>query len=423
MKTKTLRGFRDILPDEIFVWHYVEDKARNVLKKFGFSEIRVPVLEYTELFTRSLGSTTDIVEKEMYTFDDRDGSSVTLRPEGTASVVRSYIDNALHLKSPVTKFYYMGPMFRHERPQKGRYRNFHQIGVELFGPEEPEYDAEIINMVRCIFEDLDILHHITIEISSLGDARCRPAYRTNLIKYFTEHKSELCDECNKRLYLNPLRILDCKNEECRNIADEAPSILDYLCNECEIHFNQVTRCLKSLDIRHIVNPKIVRGLDYYNRTVFELTTDKLGSQNAVAAGGRYDGLVKDLGGPDIPAIGFAAGMERLVLLIQETTSRNFTYNPDIYITYMNKSHAEFAFKITQQLRKNGLVIETDYNDKSLKSKLKRANKSGAGYTIIIGENEFLKDELILKNMESGTEKLISIKEASDLNHSCLDKLF
>ncbi len=423
MKTKTLRGFRDILPEEIYIWQFVEDKARDVFGKYGYSEIRVPVLEYTELFTRSLGTNSDIVEKEMYTFNDRDGSSVTLRPEGTASVVRSYIDNALHLKSPVNKLYYIGPMFRHERPQKGRYRNFHQIGVELFGPEEPEYDAELINMLAYTFRELGISEYVKIEISSLGDGKCRPLYREDLIKYFSANKNRLCDECNNRLLTNPLRILDCKNAECRKIADASPSILDYLCQDCDSHFKNVLKGLDLVNTEYELNPRIVRGLDYYNRTVFEFTTTKLGSQNAVAAGGRYDGLVKELGGAEIPAVGFAMGIERLVLLIQEVTILDCRKKTDLYIAFMNPSHIEYAFKITESLRMKGLSVETDYNDKSLKSKLKRANKLNASYVIIIGEEEYNNDQLIIKKMQSGEEKVIGINMISEITPTYLEQMF
>jgi histidyl-tRNA synthetase len=423
MKIKTLRGFKDILPEETAIWQFVEDKAKEVFELFGFSEIRPPIIEYTEIFTRSLGTNTDIVEKEMYTFNDRDGSSVTLRPEGTASVVRSYIENALHLKSPVSKLYYIGPMFRHERPQKGRYRNFHQIGIELFGSEEPEYDAELINMLVKLYQELGVSDDIKIEISSLGDYRCRPGFKSDLIKYFTSNKEKLCEDCKKKLHLNPLRILDCKNTECKKIAENSPSILEYLCQDCDNHFKKVISCLELLQIEYVLNPHIVRGLDYYNRTVFEFTTNKLGSQNAVAAGGRYDGLVKELGGPDIPAVGFAMGIERLVLLIKETNIICSRYRIDIYIAYMNIFHLEFAFKITDLLRKNGLRVEIDYNNKSLKSKLKRANKINAAYTIIIGEEEYKRNNIMIKNMETSLEKEISIEDVYKITQTSLMQLF
>ncbi len=297
MEVRSIRGFHDILPEEIRRWHYIEEKAKTVFELYGFSEIRIPVIEFTEIFSRSLGTTTDIVEKEMYTFEDRDGSSLTLRPEGTAGVVRAFIENSMWAKSPVTKLYYGGMMFRHERPQKGRYRGFYQIGAEIFGPEEPSSDAELIAMVWRLFEEIGITEYLKLELSSLGDKNCRPQYKEKLTAYFTPQRGELCEDCRRRLETNPLRILDCKEKGCREIAERAPKMIDNLCADCTRHFDEVKENLESVGVPFVINPKIVRGLDYYTRTVFEITTEELGSQNAVAAGGRYDGLVEELGGP------------------------------------------------------------------------------------------------------------------------------
>jgi histidyl-tRNA synthetase len=410
MKTQTIRGFKDILPGDIKRWHFIEDTSKRILELYGFSEIRPPLLEFTEVFSRGLGTTTDIVEKEMYTFEDRDGSSITLRPEGTAGIVRSYIENSMHLKSPITKLYYIGPMFRHERPQKGRYRSFNQIGAELFGSYDPEYDAEIIIMLWQLFEQSGISADLTIELSSLGDDKCRPAYKEEITKALQEKENELCEDCKRRLKTNPLRILDCKKETCSNVTSNLPSILDFLCTECKAHFSRVRQLLNMMGVEYKINPKIVRGLDYYNRTVFEVTTTELGSQNAVAAGGRYDGLVKELGGQDTPAIGFALGIERMILLHEKLNPDGYNKKTDIYVAYLDEKFEDFAMKTAFELRQKGIVVEIDYNDKSLKSKLKRSNKLAAKYTMIIGEEEFDRGKVKIRDMESSTEQEIGIDE-------------
>lgn len=420
MRIKTLRGFKDILPDEIAIWQFIEENAKKIFESYGFCEIRPPILEYTEIFTTGLGSTTDVVEKEMYTFEDRDGSSVTLRPEGTAGIVRSFIENSMHLKSPVNKLYYSGPMFRHERPQKGRYRNFYQIGAELFGSYEPQYDAELIVMIWKLFESIGISTLLNIEISTLGDNNCRPNFKNELVNYFNNVKEKLCDECNRRLNLNPLRILDCKNPDCKVLAKDAPSILDLLCSECNDHFNTVKEYLDQLDIPYQINPYIVRGLDYYTRTVFEITTDKLGTQNAVAAGGRYDGLVKQLGGPEQPAVGFAMGIERIVLLLKDSKSDKIEKSVDLYIAYFDENHSRFAFETANKLRNKGIVVDIDYNNKSLRSKLKRANKLSSKYTLIIGEEELERGKIKIRDMNLGSEEEIGFKDIEKIAEKILN---
>jgi len=420
MRIKTLRGFKDILPDEIAIWQFIEENAKKIFESYGFCEIRPPILEYTEIFTTGLGSTTDVVEKEMYTFEDRDGSSVTLRPEGTAGIVRSFIENSMHLKSPINKLYYSGPMFRHERPQKGRYRNFYQIGAELFGSYEPQYDAELIVMIWKLFESIGISTLLNIEISTLGDYNCRPNFKNELVNYFNNVKEKLCDECNRRLNLNPLRILDCKNPDCKVLAKDAPSILDLLCSECNDHFNTVKEYLDQLDIPYQINPYIVRGLDYYTRTVFEITTDKLGTQNAVAAGGRYDGLVKQLGGPEQPAVGFAMGIERIVLLLKDSKSDKIEKSADLYIAYFDENHSRFAFETANKLRNKGIVVDIDYNNKSLRSKLKRANKLSSKYTLIIGEEELERGKIKIRDMNLGSEEEIGFKDIEKIAEKILN---
>lgn len=410
MKTQTIRGFKDILPEDMKRWHHIEDTSKKILELYGYSEIRPPLLEFTEVFSRGIGTTTDIVEKEMYTFEDRDGSSITLRPEGTASIVRSYIENSMHLKSHITKLYYLGPMFRHERPQKGRYRSFSQIGAELFGSSDPQYDAEIIIMLWQMFEQTGISSDLQVELSSLGDDKCRPTYKNEITKALKEKENELCEDCKRRLKTNPLRILDCKKESCSDVTSNLPSILDFLCTECEAHFKRVRQLLDMMGTKYVINPKIVRGLDYYNRTVFEVTTTELGAQNAVAAGGRYDGLVKELGGNGTPAIGFAMGIERMILLHEKLHPEGYNKKTDIYIAYLNEKFENFAMKTAFELRQKGILVEIEYNDKSLKSKLKRANKLGAKYTMIIGEEEFDRGKVKIRNMESSTEQEIGIYE-------------
>lgn len=415
MKIKSIRGFHDILPETIKRWHFIEDAARRIFELYGYSEIRIPVLEFTDVFARSLGTTTDIVEKEMYTFTDRDGSSLTLRPEGTAGVVRAYIEDSMHAKSAISKLYYTGMMFRHERPQKGRFRGFYQIGAELIGPEEPSSDAEVVTMLWRFFEDIELTRFLELEISSLGDENCRPQYKEKLTHYFTPHKEDLCDDCQRRLDMNPLRILDCKQTKCKEIAADAPSMLDNLCAQCDNHFNSVKEDLTVVGIPFSINPKIVRGLDYYTRTVFEITTQELGSQNAVAAGGRYDGLVKELGGPDTAAVGFAMGIERIILLQEKALPEGFKKEVDVFIAYLGDDAKKAAFPLAFNLRKNGISVEMDYANKSLKSQMKRSDKLGSNFTFIIGEEELQKGVVKVRDMKKSNEEDIKLEDVISLS--------
>ena len=408
METRSVRGFHDVLPEDVRRWQDAEEKAKRVFALYGYSEIRMPVLEFTDIFARSLGTTTDIVEKEMYTFTDRDGSSLTLRPEGTAGVARAYIENSMWAKSPVTKLYYTGMMFRHERPQKGRFRGFYQIGAELLGPEEPASDAEMIAMVWKLLESIGITKHLKLEISSLGNGNCRPKYKEKLVAYFTPQKEKLCEDCRRRLTTNPLRILDCKVKGCREVAEGAPKMLDNLCPECEAHFAEVKGSLEAVNIPYVINPKIVRGLDYYTRTVFEITTEELGSQNAVAAGGRYDGLVEELGGPPTPAVGFAMGMERLILLHRMAFPEGFEREITVFIAHMGDETRKKAFSLAAELREKGIPTETEYGLKSLKSQLKRADKSGARFTLIIGGDELARGVVKLRDMDTSSEEDVEL---------------
>lgn len=416
MKVKAIRGFRDILPEEIKRWHFIEGKVRGIFEKFGFNEIRIPVLEQTDIYTSGLGNASDIVEKEMYTFEDRDGTSITLRPEGTAGVVRSFIENSMHIKSPINKVYYSGMMFRHERPQKGRYRGFNQMGAECFGSSSAYCDADIISMLWSIFDVLKLTGHVNLEINSIGSSEDREKFRQELINYFEPQKETLCDDCNRKLTTNPLRILDCKNNECGQMIAIAPSILDFLSEKSKNHFDQVKTLLNKIDVPYTVNPKIVRGLDYYTNTVFELTTDKLGAQNAVGAGGRYDVLVKQLGGPDIPAVGFAIGLERLILLHEHAFPEEYKNKIDIYVACLGEKALNEGIYISNVLRKQGLNVEYGFDKRSFKSQLKRADKLNAKYTIILGENELEKNVFTLRDMNLSEENEYSLSDIQNFKN-------
>jgi len=401
---KAIRGFNDILPDEIKFWEYIIDTSKKVFKSFGYKEIIIPILEKTDLFLRSIGEATDIVEKEMYTFSDKKGNSITLRPEATAGIIRAYLEHNLYTKETITKLYLIGPMFRYERPQKGRYRQFYQIDAEVLGEERPLVDAEILVMVRQLLNNIGI-DDVQIEINSLGCKKCRGLYIKKLISFLEGRKDELCSDCRRRLNINPLRILDCKVEGCRKVIQEAPIILDYLCNECSNHFSDLKTYLGQLELPFIVNPLMVRGLDYYTRTTFEVTTKKLGSQNAVVAGGRYDNLIKELGGPDIPAIGFAMGIERLVLLLKEKGFKSYI-TPLIFVASLGEDAKKEAINLVKNLREASFSVEMDYSLKSLKAQLKRADKLNAKYVLIIGEDELANEEIIIRDMEKANQEKI-----------------
>ena len=403
MSVTAIKGMNDVLPGEVETWQFLEKSAREVFGLYGFSEIRTPIAEKTELFCRSIGETTDIVEKEMYTFSDKSENSLTLRPEGTAPVMRSFIQNRLHTLDPVSKLYYMGPMFRYERPQKGRYRQFHQIGVEVVGVEDAKIDAQVLAMLHQYFVRIGI-DAVSLQINSLGCPECRPGYRQKLIEYLESRLDSLCEDCQRRYQTNPLRVLDCKAKGCRATTESAPSVIEHLCSSCSDHFDQVKSYLQRLNIPFEVNPRMVRGLDYYVRTTFELVTDQLGAQNAVAAGGRYDGLVESLGGPALPGIGFAIGLERLVLLKGE--QRIVAAAPQLFIAAIGKEAADRAFVLMSQLQAAGVRAEMDYLGKSLKAQMRRANKLNAAFTLIIGEEELQSGQAQLKNMAESSQSTV-----------------
>jgi len=399
MAITAIKGFNDILPTESGRWQHIELAARRVFELNGFAEIRVPIMEKTDLFCRSIGDATDIVEKEMYSFIDKGDNAVTLRPEGTAGVMRAFIEHKLYAQDPVAKLYYLGPMFRYERPQKGRYRQFHQIGAEITGVHDPLADAQVLNMLVQFFREIG-LDEPQLQVNSLGCPECRPAYRTALIGFLEQRVDELCEDCRRRLTTNPLRALDCKVPGCIAATAGAPSVLDNLCGACDEHFAAVKGYLALTGTLYSINPRMVRGLDYYTRTTFEMVTGLLGSQSAVAAGGRYDGLISQLGGPSIPGIGFAMGVERVALLLGE---KDFSRKPDLFLATLGAGEREFAFRLMNELLQQGIRVEMDYEGKSLKSQLRRADKLGARYSVVIGENEVASGRAVVKCMADGRQ--------------------
>jgi len=403
VKIMALNGFKDIVPSEVELWRKVENTGRDIFSRFNFSEIRMPILEKTDLFARSIGEATDIVEKEMYTFVDK---QITMRPEATASLIRAYIQHGLYVQKPVQRLFTIGPMFRHERPQKGRLRQFHQMDVEVLGTPNPRVDAELMAMGAMLLEELGI--PVSLEMNSLGCPVCRPGFRETLLAFIADRKNELCDDCNRRSTTNPLRVLDCKNPKCREQVEEAPSIQKHLCNDCDEHFASVQKGLDNLNVQYSLNKFMVRGLDYYTRTTFEFITGDLGAQAAVGAGGRYDGLVEKLGGPKVPGIGFALGMERLVLLLQQQEVKIDSAKVDLFVAGLGEKASEFAFPLAHTLRQNSLNIAMDYEGRSLKSQMKQANKLNARFVLIIGENELEQGHAVLKNMQTQEQQDIEI---------------
>ena len=401
-----VKGFKDILTPETDKWRHIEDTANDVFRAFGFSEIRIPLLEKTELFRRGIGESTDIVEKEMYTFLDRSEESLTLRPEATASVIRAYVEHTLHAAESVTKLFTIGPMFRRDRPQKGRYRQFHQIDVEILGPDDPHTDAELLLMVIHFLGRFG-LKNLNLELNSLGCLQCRPAFREAVVQFIRGDEEELCGDCRRRIETNPLRVFDCKVEACREIISNAPKLTDFICAACREHFTRVITCLTLFEIPYTVNAKMVRGLDYYTRTTFEVTTEFLGAQNAILGGGRYDHLVRDLGGPDISGIGFAIGMERLAALIPEQ-AKDSADGPFLFIAALGEKAIEKAFFLCNRLRMKGIRVEMEYNTRSLKSQMKRANKSNSAFALILGEREIEENRALLRNMRASTQEEVSL---------------
>ncbi len=399
--TKAPRGTQDVLPSQSYRWQYIESVVREVSKNYGFKEIRFPTFEHTELFTRSVGDTTDVVQKEMYTFLDKGERSITLRPEGTACVVRSAVENNLLAEALPLKVSYITSCFRYEKPQAGRLREFHQFGAEMFGSPSPDADAQLIALANEVFETLGV-KNLTLKINSIGCPECRKNYHAALMKYFNEHTDGLCGTCQSRLEKNPMRILDCKSPICSEIASGAPKITDYLCDGCREHFDGVKKRLELLNIDYVVDSSIVRGLDYYTKTVFEFVSENIGAQGTVCGGGRYDGLVKEIGGADTPALGFAIGLERLLLLLDACGIVIKEPSPcDIYIASLGESAQIKSTAMVCELRKSGIYAENDTMGRSLKAQMKYADKIGAKYSMVIGDDEIANNKANVKNMENG----------------------
>ena len=408
--TKAPRGTADLLPSESYKLRFIEKTLADTAALYGFQEIRTPVFEHTELFQRGVGETTDVVQKEMYTFEDNGHRSVTLRPEGTAGTVRAFLEHGLFNEPMPQKYYYLTSCYRYEKPQAGRLREFHQLGVEAFGAEGPAQDAEIIALAAHFF-DIFGLEDIRLELNSIGCKTCRKDYQAALRAYFTENIDNLCETCRDRLARNPMRILDCKNPECGEIAKGAPQVLDYLCEECDAHFKSVQRYLRTMDIPFTVNPTIVRGLDYYTRTVFEFVSGAIGAQGTVCGGGRYDGLVEELGGSPTPACGFGLGIERLKLLMEaQGIAFPQPERVDIYIAPANADCAFEAMRMTEELRRFGLRALTDVSGRSVKAQMKFANKVGALFTMILGEDEIGTKRGTVKNMDNGEVKNVDLTD-------------
>lgn len=417
MLTKAPRGTKDILPSEVYKWHYVEKLFRDICEQFGYKEIRTPVFEHTELFKRGVGETTDIVQKEMYSFEDNGGRDITLKPEGTAPVVRSFIEHKLYADAQPTKLYYITPCFRYERPQAGRLRAFHQFGIEVFGTTSPSVDAEVIGVAMAFYQKLGITN-LELRINSIGCPECRKKYNEILKAYLQEKLPNLCNTCKDRYERNPMRIIDCKVESCKTQLTDVPLMLDYLCDECKEDFESLKEHLALMNINYQVDPGIVRGLDYYTKTAFEIVSNEIGAQGTVCGGGRYDGLIQQLGGPATPGVGFGMGIERLLL----TLENNHIDIPkpkglDIFIATIGERGVKEAVKLLHSLRIAGIIADKDHMNRSLKAQFKYADKVNARYTIVIGDDEIDKDIVLLKNMETGeqTEVILSeiIKELKD----------
>lgn len=419
--TNAIKGTLDVLPKESYKIQYVESAVREIAENFGFYEMRTPVFEHTELFQRSVGETTDVVQKEMYTFADKGGRSITLRPEGTAGAARAFLENGLFNEALPQKIYYLTSCYRYEKPQAGRLREFHQFGVEAFGAGSPAQDAEIIALANEVFNYLGV-KNLTLEINSIGCPACRAAYQKALKAYFENYKSDLCDTCNGRLDRNPMRILDCKSPVCSKIAADAPKILDYLCDDCRAHFDAVQQYLNTMQIDFTVNPEIVRGLDYYTRTVFEFVSNEIGAQGTVCGGGRYDGLLEELGGKPMPACGFGMGLERLLLLMDaQNTPFPDRKGCDIYFASMGEKANLEAARLALDLRNEGLAAQFDTVGRALKAQMKYADKLGALYTVVLGDNELETRKAQLKNMKDGTLTEISLDDFTDTFQSIVIK--
>ncbi|AVQ20010.1 MAG: histidine--tRNA ligase [Fusobacterium mortiferum] len=406
---KAARGTKDIFGEDAVKYTYISKTAQEIFESYGYTFIKTPIFEETDLFKRGIGEGTDVVEKEMYTFKDRGDRSLTLRPENTASVVRSYLENAIYGKEDVTKYYYNGSMFRYERPQAGRQREFNQIGVEVLGESSPILDAEVIAMSYSLLEKLGITD-LEVHINSVGTNASRTKYREMLLNFLEPMKEELCEDCRMRMEKNPLRVLDCKVDKCKELTKDAPSIIDSLNEEERAHYETVKKYLDIFGVKYVEDSRLVRGLDYYSSTVYEIVTNKLGAQGTVLGGGRYDNLLKQLGDKDIPAVGFAAGVERMMMLLEDYPKNN----PDVYVAWLGENTQEFGLKIAKILRDNGIKTFVDFNSKGMKSHMKKADKLAVKYCIIVGEDEMNKDVVVLKDFSARTQEEMSLEKAIEI---------
>lgn len=413
MLIKAPRGTKDIIPSEVYKWHYIEKVIRDLCNVFGFREIRTPEFEHTELFERGVGDTTDIVQKEMYSFQDKGGRNITLKPEGTSPTVRAFIENKLYADPQPTKLYYMTPAFRYERPQAGRLRIHHQFGIEVFGSQHPSVDAEVISVAMALYDKLGI-KNLELHINSVGCPKCRNEYNRILKEHLSSKLSKLCQTCNERYGKNPMRILDCKIEGCKEELKDAPYILEHLCDECSKHFEAVKQYLGTIGLEYSIDPKIVRGLDYYTKTAFEIISNEIGAQGTVCGGGRYDGLVEEIGGPPTPGIGFGMGMERLLLTLDQ---HNITIprpnGLDLFIATLGSDADKMAFQLIYQLRRQGIKVDKDVLGRSLKAQLKYANRIQARNVLILGQEELDEGWAIIKHMETGEQKEIHLNNTVD----------
>ena len=406
---KAARGTRDIFGEEAVKYTYISKIAQEIFESYGYTFIKTPIFEETDLFKRGIGEGTDVVEKEMYTFKDRGDRSLTLRPENTASVVRSYLENAIYGKEDVTKYYYNGSMFRYERPQAGRQREFNQIGVEVLGESSPILDAEVIAMSYSLLEKLGITD-LEVRINSVGTNASRTKYREMLLNFLEPMKDELCEDCRMRMEKNPLRVLDCKVDKCKELTKDAPSIIESLSDEEREHYETVKKYLSIFGVKYVEDSRLVRGLDYYSSTVYEIVTNKLGAQGTVLGGGRYDNLLKQLGDKDIPAVGFAAGVERMMMLLENYPKNN----PDVYVAWLGEATQEFGLKVAKILSDNGVKTFVDFNSKGMKSHMKKADKLEVNYCIIIGEDEMNKGVVVLKDFNARTQEEMSLEKAIEI---------
>lgn len=410
MKFIIPKGTKDVLPADSYKWHYVEGIARDVARLFDIKEVRTPTFEHTELFLRGVGDTTDIVNKEMYTFTDKGDRSITLKPEGTAGVARCFVENSLYAGALPVKTYYITPVFRYERPQAGRLREHHQFGIELFGSSRAEMDVEAISVAKTLFDRLG-LTNLTLNINSIGCPVCRKEYNKALKTYYSQHIDAMCATCKERLDKNPLRILDCKEEKCIEINRTAPVVLDYLCDDCRKHMDDLEAGLKAVGIEYKINPRIVRGLDYYTRTVFEFVSNDIGAQGTVCGGGRYDNLIEEVGGKPCPAVGFGMGLERLILTLEAAGKLpECSEVPDLFLAYTGLDSKLAALKTVNDLRRAGISADTDFLGRSVKAQMKYADKTGAKFTAVLGDDEIAKGEINLKNMSTSENTVVKIND-------------